>query len=423
MAEVAVQDGYPAATVARVIAHAGVSRPTFYDYFADRQACFLAVHRELAAELLERVRAALAAEGAERSVHAGVAALVEFARTEPLAALLLMHETATVGGEALKERDRTIAELTRIVERARSQAPPSEPTPDVFLPALIGSVYRLLALRLRRGERDLISLARDLEGWLAAYARPTREHRWGTLEPGPALEASPFVPNIPLYPPPPLPSGRAGLTPGEVGYNHRERILHACLQVSSEKGYAASTIADITAVAHIDRRVFYKHFRDKQDAFQATLEHAFQQTIATSATAFFSAPSWPERVWEAGHAFTQLLATNPPLARFAFIEAYTLGPTAVHRFEDLRSAYTIFLQEGRQQPRAGIPPPTDTALEAIAAIAFEITYDEIRRGHARQLASLLPHVAHLCLTPFIGTEAAENLIDSKVNPSRSSALA
>jgi AcrR family transcriptional regulator len=413
MMEVAVQEGYAAATVARVIAYAGVSRPTFYDYFDDRRACFMAVHGELAARLVDRVRAAVEAEEPARSVHAGVAALVEFARAEPVAARFLMHESATAGGEALDERDRTIDALAQLVEHARRRAPADAPTPDVFMPTLIGCVYLMLSLRLRRGERDLASLTGELEHWLAAYERPTHEHRWRSLE-GPAPARSPFVSKTSLYPPPPLPSGGAGLSLAEVSYNHRERILFACVEISCEKGYAAATIADIAAVAHVDRRVFYKHFRDKEDAFQATLEHGFQQSIAVTATAFFSAPIWPERVWQAGQAFTQFLAANHSLAEFAFIHAYTIGPTAVHRFEDLRAAYTIFLQEGRQQLREDVPAPSATALEAVATIVFEIAYHEIRRGRTGRLGRILPQIAHLCLAPFLGTEETDEFIDSKL---------
>ncbi len=413
MMEVAVQEGYAAATVARVIAHAGVSRPTFYDYFDDRQACFLAVHRELAASLVEQVRAAVDAEDPTRSVHAAIAALVAFARAEPVAARFLMHEPTKAGGQPLDERDRTIAELASLVELAHGQAPDDARTPDVFVPTLIGSVYLMLSQRLRRGERDLASFTDELDRWLAVYERPRREHRLSSLE-GPAPAVSPFVSKTSLYPPPPLPSGRAGLSSEEVSYNHRERILFACVEMSCRKGYAGTTIADIAAVAHVDRRVFYKHFRDKEDAFQATLEYGFQQSIAVTATAFFSAPTWPERVWRAGQAFTQFLAVNRLLAEFAFIHAYTIGPTAVHRFEDLRSAYMIFLQEGRQHSRADIPEPSTVALEAIATTVFEIAYYEIRHERVSRLGRVLPQIGHLCLTPFLGAKETEELIESKL---------
>ncbi len=48
MVMAARRHGYAGANVSRVIARAGVSRPTFYEYFADKDDCFLATHRELA---------------------------------------------------------------------------------------------------------------------------------------------------------------------------------------------------------------------------------------------------------------------------------------------------------------------------------------------------------------------------------------
>jgi AcrR family transcriptional regulator len=413
MTETAAQDGYAAANIARVIAHAGVSRPTFYTYFPDREACFIAAHREHAAKLAEQVEQTIAEEDPARSLHAALEAIVEFTRAESAAARLLMHEASTAGAGALHERDQAISGIARAVERRRQQAATDAQAADVYAPAIIGSVYRLLSLRLRRGERDLVTLTREIQEWLGAYQCPAGESHWGTLEDLGELPSSPSAPTRPLHAPAPLPSGRAGLSPEQVAHNHRERILFACLQASAQRGYTATTVADITNSARLDKRVFYQHFRSKEDAFHATLDHAFAPTIAATATAYFSAPTWPERLWEAGRAFTEFFAANPTLAQFAFIDAYTIGPTAIQRFDDLRSAYTIFLQEGRQHPNQITPRPSDTALEAIAAAVFEIAYNQIRRGRTDQLTRLLPHVAHLCLTPFLGTPATERFIATR----------
>jgi AcrR family transcriptional regulator len=61
---------------------AAVKRPTFYDYFADRESCFLAAHDELARGLSERVRAAIAAADPAQALYAAIAALVDFARAQ-----------------------------------------------------------------------------------------------------------------------------------------------------------------------------------------------------------------------------------------------------------------------------------------------------------------------------------------------------
>jgi Bacterial regulatory proteins, tetR family len=44
MAEICASDGYGAATVAAIVARAGVSRKTFSEQFTDREACLLAAY-------------------------------------------------------------------------------------------------------------------------------------------------------------------------------------------------------------------------------------------------------------------------------------------------------------------------------------------------------------------------------------------
>ncbi len=416
MTEVAAREGYAAASVARVIARAGVSRPTFYDYFAHREDCFLSTHRALASDLLDRVHRSVQAEDPTRSVQAALTAIVEFACAEPIPACLLMQEAMAAGPDARDERDRTIKKIAKIVEGARAQAPADAITPDLSVTALTGGVYRLLSMRLRRGERDLEPFVRDLGLWLAAYEQPTSEHRWRTLRAGTAPTPSPGMPELSELlwsAPPPLRRGRNRASDGEVSQNQRERIMVAALQVAHEQGYLETTIADIATAAQVDRRVFYHHFQSKQDAFLATLERGAQQMLGVAAGAFFSAPTWPERVWEAGHAFTRFQAANVALADVALIEAYAIGPTAVQRFEELRTAFTIFLQEGHQHQRDGTAPVSSPVLEAIAATVFEIVYHEIRHGRTDQLARLLPHVAHLCLAPFLGVAATDAFILTK----------
>lgn len=58
MAEVVAAKGYPATTVADVIAAAGVSRATFYDQFSDKLDCFLAAFDAASARVVAAVRPA-----------------------------------------------------------------------------------------------------------------------------------------------------------------------------------------------------------------------------------------------------------------------------------------------------------------------------------------------------------------------------
>ncbi len=407
----AVRKGYEGANVAQVIAHAGVSRPTFYEYFIDKDDCFLTVHREISEQLFERVSEAVEAEPPERAVQAGIRALILRAEARPDRARFLVNETLAGGLRVLEQHDRTVGQIEQIIERARAKASPKASTPDLPTRALVGGICGLLAPRLRRNEHDLRELAEQIVDWIDGYCQPTDLHRWRTLEPGPPLPAPEHVSELALRIPPALPQGRPKLTSAEVARNQRERILYATADVAARKGYAAATIADITSTAGVDRRVFYANFPDKQQAFLAIHEAGFQQLMAVCASAFFSGSSWPERIWEGIRAGTHFDSTYPILAYIGYVESHAVGSPAIQRVEDSHAAFKMFVQEGYMSTTT---PPPRTVLDAISATIFEIGYYHARRHQIHQLPRLTPHATYLVLAPFLGRAAANDFIDEKL---------
>src|ERR1700735_3389436 len=81
--------GYAHASVSTVIEQAGVSRPTFYDYFRDRDDCFLGALDDVYQRLLLVVRERVGAGPAERALPSALEALIDFAVSEPDAARFL----------------------------------------------------------------------------------------------------------------------------------------------------------------------------------------------------------------------------------------------------------------------------------------------------------------------------------------------
>jgi AcrR family transcriptional regulator len=403
--------GYARANVSAVIEQAGVSRPTFYDYFSDRDACFLEALEDVYRRLLTHVRERVDEATADRALHCAVEALIDFAAGESDAARFLTSEAMTAGRPALDTRDRGLLEIGRIVERRHALVVGSTPIPDVSPRMLMGGVYRLIGARLRRGEPGLTRLREDLLVWVDSYRRPASEQRWNTLAEGPIYARSPVVPSTPMEPPDVLGPGRPRIPPAEVAENQRLRILFASATLAAEQGYAASTVADMLKLAGVDGRTFYAQFAGKQEAFMAVHELGVQQVLWVTGQAFFSGSSWPERVWEAARAFTQFLDINPLIAQVGFIEAYAAGPAAVQRVEDSHLAFTMFLQEGYQHvPESGL---SRLALEAIVMTIFEIVYCRVRAGDAAGTTPLLAPMSHLCLAPFLGAQATAEFIDSR----------
>jgi AcrR family transcriptional regulator len=408
--------GYEEATIAEVIAHAGVSRPTFYDYFADRQACFDAALVDAQMQLTEDVRRAVQHGEPEGAADRAVEAIVAFAASESGRARFLMKEALAAGARVLDTRDRGIAEIAQMIEREFAQVTPRRAIPDLPMEVAIGATHRLLATRLRRGERSLSDTLEDLLAWLSNYERPAGEHRWRTVTRTSGVAASPFVAPTSLRTPLPLPRGRPRISAAAVAENHRQRIMLATSRIVTERGYTEATIADITSAAGVSGRAFSRLFANKEDAFSAIYEHGFQDLMATVAGAYFAGSSWPERVWEGMRAAMQSVQLNSA-AGFAFVEAYAVGPAAIQRVEESRMAFTIFMREGYRYD-ARESDPARFALEAAVTSVFELIYRQARVGASANSGGLTPHGAYLCLAPFLGPERATDFIAEKLGAAR-----
>ncbi len=69
----------------------------------------------------------------------------------------------------------------------------------------------------------------------------------------------------------------------EVERNHRERLSGTTVAVTAEKGYAATSVTDLVAVAGMSRSAFYTYFENKEDCFLATLDAILDGATAITA--------------------------------------------------------------------------------------------------------------------------------------------
>jgi AcrR family transcriptional regulator len=410
MIAVANRDGYAASTVSAVIAEAKVSKPTFYEYFQDREDCFAAAQASIEARLLDEVRSAVAAGAPEDAIVAGIGGIVAFAASHPELARFLTNEPLAAGSSILDAREQGTVELAQAIEAALADAPPDALSPDIPIAAVIGGIYRMLASRLRRSEPATDSLRQDLLDWIGCYEVPTGEHRWRGPQPPLTLPPSPQV-SARFRAPEPLPPGRPTLSQPEVEANQRQRIIFAASSLADEKGYAGTTIAEIAKRARVDLRTFYALFSEKPDVFLAVQDLGFQEVMSVAAAAYFAAETWPERCWEGGLAFLQFFEAFPGFGRAGIVETHAV-PGGPQRLDDIYRAFTIFLQEGVQYSTKPTPP-SPVALEAIVATYFEIVYREIRAG--RPPRPSFPSISHLWYTPFLGPSETNRFIDEQLS--------
>jgi AcrR family transcriptional regulator len=412
MIDIAGREGYAGASIAQVIAHAGVSRPTFYEYFADKEACFLAALADAQQQMLVRVRRAVDREPPGRAIAAAIQALVAFADTQPTVARLVMNEPMACAGGALAARDECLAEIAQIVEEAHERVPASAPIPDFSSRLLIGGIERQLAFHLL-SYKPVSRLLEDLLDWVQRYEVPAGEHRWRSLQPLAPPSPSPYLDETQLRAPATGTRRRGRPSDEDLAEIDRQRILLAAAQLSASKGYIATTLTDICKLAGVDARALRRLFAGKQEVFAAVQELYFRSIVAVTTRAFFAGGSWPERVWEAGRTFAQSIEQNPHLAHVSFVEYYAAGSAGVQRNSELLLAFTVFLQEGyRYKPSDA--PPSRVALAAIAATNFEAIYQRVRASAASELPGLLPHAVFLELAPFLGPLETNRFIDEQL---------
>lgn len=144
--EVSVQD---------VLERAGVSRPTFYEHFENKEDCFLAAFDAAAARLCERIEAASEAEGWRERLRAGLAELLRFVVEEPDAAMSLIVDARAACPAALQRRDELLDRFASCIDAEVRAEASSAASPSALAAAgIVGGVEALLYSRLYRGQTD-----------------------------------------------------------------------------------------------------------------------------------------------------------------------------------------------------------------------------------------------------------------------------
>lgn len=165
MVRTVTEIGYNALTVQNVLTRAGISRPTFYEQFTDKEDCFLAAFDVSAAQLRRHVDAAVDAAAAPEwrsRLRAGITALLSFVAEEPEAARLVIVEARASSPAGLRRRDDLLDRFAGCIDdlvREDLDEPPS----GLAAAGVVGGIESVLYARVQKGEtEDLESLLPSL---------------------------------------------------------------------------------------------------------------------------------------------------------------------------------------------------------------------------------------------------------------------
>jgi AcrR family transcriptional regulator len=192
-----------------------------------------------------------------------------------------------------------------------------------------------------------------------------------------------------------LPSGRHRLTREAVIESQRGRLLFAIAQVVAEKGYAATTVADIVDRASVSRSTFYEQFPDKEACFLAMFNFGVEYVLGRMGEAWENLG--PDQDWRAHvrsdlTTYLSVLASEPAFAWTLHVEVLAAGQAALERRAQI---FALFTDRTRRIHEASLS--AEPSLTKLPPEVFQLHtggMDELIREHLRTRgAAALPDLA------------------------------
>ena len=172
LVDTVAERGYNATTVAHITKAASVSRRTFYEHFADKEACFLAAYEMVADHIRDSMQVAASAfEEWPQQVRAALATMLRFLAGEPELARVCMIEPIAAGGEIATKYREAMQGFVTILKAGRPEHGGERPLPEATEATLVGGIISLIVREINAGRTEqLESLLPDLvELTLAPY--------------------------------------------------------------------------------------------------------------------------------------------------------------------------------------------------------------------------------------------------------------
>jgi AcrR family transcriptional regulator len=156
--------GWSSVTVADIASRARVSRRTFYDLFANREDCLLA----MLDDTVTRVEQDLAHADVEDSswverVRTGLWTILCFLDRDPVLARVCVVQSARGTRRVLEAREALLTRVASVLDEGRTQNTRAAQTPVLTAEGLVGAALMIVYKRLLNGEQAPLS---DLHGEL-----------------------------------------------------------------------------------------------------------------------------------------------------------------------------------------------------------------------------------------------------------------
>ncbi|RJL20669.1 TetR/AcrR family transcriptional regulator [Bailinhaonella thermotolerans] len=165
--------GYSGLTVETIIAAAGVSRRTFYEFFRNKEDAFLAAYDDAVVRLSRRLIEAMETgrDPMER-LRGTIGGYLGFVAEQPELARMCIVEVLAAGSEAIRRRDAAMRAFSQALEPDIRELFPGGVAPELRAEMIVEGVYGIVYTRVLQGR--IGELPGLLEGLLHAVLSGAR---------------------------------------------------------------------------------------------------------------------------------------------------------------------------------------------------------------------------------------------------------
>src|SRR4051794_6535079 len=188
-----------------------------------------------------------------------------------------------------------------------------------------------------------------------------------------------------------LPRPRFVNTREELRASQRGRLICAVADAVAAKGYAATSVADVIALAGVSRKAFYEHFEDKEACFLASYDTGAQAIHEAMVAAVDDGIGWREILDAVFTTWLEWLQADLAFTRAYMIEFWAAGDAARERWKVRRDRTAGLLRALHERVRAEDPTVvavSDTVVAAVVGGVNRVVISHVLAGDPRPLTDL-----------------------------------